>query len=127
MNFTLREFRVFRVVYELRSFSGASQTLHMTQSAVSKVCQEMESKVGQRLFERSTRKVVPTLLADQLYRHVCEVLGTMDAAERSMRSLLNHGSRRGERRRFSDALRGAAAQGGHRVPPRLSRHSHRPA
>lgn len=88
MNFTLREFRVFRVVYELRSFSGASQTLHMTQSAVSKVCQEMESKVGQRLFERSTRKVVPTLLADQLYRHVCEVLGTMDAAERSMRSLL---------------------------------------
>lgn len=89
MNFTLREFRVFRVVYELRSFSGASQAIHMTQSAVSKVCQEMESKVGQRLFERSTRKVVPTLLADRLYRHVCEVLGTMDAAERSMRSLLN--------------------------------------
>lgn len=89
MNFTLREFRVFRVVYELRSFSGASQAIHMTQSAVSKVCQEMESKVGQRLFERSTRKVIPTLLADQLYAHVCEVLGTMDAAERSMRSLLN--------------------------------------
>lgn len=89
MNFTLREFRVFRVVYELRSFSGASQAIHMTQSAVSKVCQEMESKVGQRLFERSTRKVIPTQLADQLYAHVCEVLGTMDAAERSVRSLLD--------------------------------------
>jgi DNA-binding transcriptional LysR family regulator len=89
MNLTLREFRVFRVVYELRSFSGASQAVHMTQSAVSKVCQEMEAKVGQRLFERSTRKVVPTQLADQLYGYVCEVLGTMDAAERSLRSLLN--------------------------------------
>ncbi|PLP99556.1 LysR family transcriptional regulator [Cupriavidus pauculus] len=89
MNFTLREFRVFRVVYELRSFSAASQAIHTTQSAVSKVCQEMESKVGQRLFERTTRKVIPTLLADQLYAHVCEVLGTMDAAERSLRSLLN--------------------------------------
>ena len=89
MNFTLREFRVFRVVYELRSFSGASQDIHMTQSAVSKVCQEMEAKVGQRLFERSTRKVTPTQLAHQLYGHVCEVLGTMDAAERSMQSLLN--------------------------------------
>ncbi|TDF64514.1 LysR family transcriptional regulator [Cupriavidus sp. L7L] len=89
MNLTLREFRVFRVVYELRSFSAASQAVHMTQSAVSKVCQEMEAKVGQRLFERSTRKVVPTQLADQLYGYVCEVLGTMDAAERSLRSLLN--------------------------------------
>ncbi len=89
MNFTLREFRVFRVVYELRSFSGASQAIHTTQSAVSKVCQEMEAKVGQRLFERSTRKVIPTQLAHQLYGHVCEVLGTMDAAERSVRSLLN--------------------------------------
>lgn len=89
MNLTLREFRVFRVVYELRSFSAASQTVHMTQSAVSKICQEMEAKVGQRLFERSTRKVVPTRLADQLYGYVCEVLGTMDAAERSLQSLLN--------------------------------------
>lgn len=89
MNLTLREFRVFRVVYELRSFSGASEAVHMTQSAVSKVCQEMEAKVGQRLFERSTRKVIPTQLAHQLYGYVCEVLGTMDAAERSLRSLLN--------------------------------------
>ncbi len=89
MNLTLREFRVFRVVYELRSFSAASLAVHMTQSAVSKVCQEMEAKVGQRLFERSTRKVVPTQLADQLYGYVCEVLGTMDAAQRSLQSLLN--------------------------------------
>ncbi len=89
MNLTLREFRVFRVVYELRSFSGASEAVHMTQSAVSKVCQEMEAKVGQRLFERSTRKVVPTQLAHQLYGYVCEVLGTMDAAERSLRGLLD--------------------------------------
>ncbi|TWG88620.1 DNA-binding transcriptional LysR family regulator [Cupriavidus gilardii J11] len=89
MNLTLREFRVFRVVYERRSFSGASEAVHMTQSAVSKVCQEMEAKVGQRLFERSTRKVIPTQLAHQLYGYVCEVLGTMDAAERSLRSLLD--------------------------------------
>lgn len=89
MNLTLREFRVFRVVYELRSFSAASQTVHMTQSAVSKICQEMEAKVGQRLFERTTRKVLPTQLADQLYVYVCEVLGTMDAAERSLQTLLD--------------------------------------
>ncbi|WP_059411528.1 LysR family transcriptional regulator [Cupriavidus basilensis] len=89
MNLTIREFRVFRVVYELRSFSAASEAVHMTQSAVSKLCQEMEAKVGHRLFERSTRKVEPTMLADHLYGYACEILGTMDAAERSLNGLLS--------------------------------------
>jgi len=89
MNLTLRELRVFRAVYELRSFSAASGAMHMTQSAVSKVCQEMETKVGGALFERSSRKMVPTFLADHLYGYACEILGTMDAAERSLKSLLD--------------------------------------
>ena len=87
MNLTIREFRVFRAVYELRSFSATAESMHMTQSAVSKLCQEMEAKVGHRLFERSTRKVEPTLWAEHLYGYACEILGTMDAAERTMRSL----------------------------------------
>lgn len=89
MNLTIREFRVFRAIYELRSFSVSADTMHMTQSAVSKLCQEMEFKVGQRLFERSTRKVEPTLWADHLYGYACEILGTMDSAERTLRSLSN--------------------------------------
>ena len=87
MNLTIREFRVFRAVYELRSFSAAAQTMHMTQSAVSKLCQEMEAKVGSRLFERSTRKVEPTLWGDHLYGYACEILGTMEVAERTLRGL----------------------------------------
>jgi DNA-binding transcriptional LysR family regulator len=87
MNLTIREFRVFRAVYELRSFSAAARGVHMTQSAVSKLCQEMEGKVGNRLFERSTRKVEPTSLADHLYGYACEILGTMDAAERTLGGL----------------------------------------
>ncbi len=89
MNLTIREFRVFQTVYALRSFSATAQAMHMTQSAVSKLCQEMEAKVGHRLFERSTRKVEPTLWADHLHGYACEILGTMDAAERTMRSLSN--------------------------------------
>lgn len=87
MNLTIRELRVLRVVYELRSFSATADAMHMSQSAVSKLCQEMEAKLGNRLFERSTRKVEPTLWADHLYGYACEILGTMDAAERTMRSL----------------------------------------
>lgn len=50
---------------------------------------QMEAKVGHRLFERSTRKVEPTLWAEHLHGYACEILGTMDAAERTMRSLAN--------------------------------------
>ena len=87
MNLTIREFRVFRAVYELRSFSAAAQAMHMTQSAVSKLCQEMETKVGSRLFERSTRRVEPTLWGHHLYGYACEILGTMEVAERTLRGL----------------------------------------
>lgn len=87
MNLTIREFRVFRAVYELRSFSAAAQAVHMTQSAVSKLCQEMEAKVGSRLFDRSTRRVEPTLWGHHLYGYACEILGTMEVAERTLRGL----------------------------------------
>jgi DNA-binding transcriptional LysR family regulator len=89
MNLTLRELRVFCAVYELRSFSTAAGAVHMTQSAVSKVCQETEAKLGGALFERSSRKMAPTFLADHLYGHACEILGTMDVAERSLKGLLD--------------------------------------
>jgi DNA-binding transcriptional LysR family regulator len=88
MNLTLRELRVFCSVYERRSFSSAATAVHMTQSAVSKVCQEMETKVGGVLFERSSRKMEPTCLAHHLHGHAREILGTMDAAERSLKGLL---------------------------------------
>ncbi|MDP9912268.1 DNA-binding transcriptional LysR family regulator [Variovorax boronicumulans] len=87
MNITIRELRGFRAVYELRNFSSAAKALHMSQSAVSKLCQEMEAKVGNPLFERSTRKVDPTIWADHLYGYACEILGIIDAAQRSLDGL----------------------------------------
>lgn len=87
MNITLRQLRVFSAVYELRSFTLAGETVHMTQSAVSKLCAELESEVGVALFERSTRRVVPLDAAAELYRHAQQVLGNMRQAERSMMGL----------------------------------------
>lgn len=87
MNLTFRQLKVFVKLYELRSFTATAQGLHMTQSAVSKQCSELEEEVGFPLFERSTRKVEPMDGAADLYLFAIELLGTLDAAARSLSDL----------------------------------------
>ncbi|NGM86461.1 LysR family transcriptional regulator [Parapusillimonas sp. SGNA-6] len=87
MNITLKQLRVFCALYELRSFTAAARATFVTQSAVSKLCAELEAEVGQPLFERSTRNVTPCDGAADFYAHAQEILGTVRAAERSMQGL----------------------------------------
>lgn len=87
MNITLKQLRVFCALYELRSFTAAARAAFVTQSAVSKLCAELEAEVGQPLFERSTRSVTPCDGAADFYAYAQEILGTVRAAERSMAGL----------------------------------------
>lgn len=87
MNITLKQLRVFCALYELRSFTAAARAAFVTQSAVSKLCAELEAELGQPLFERSTRNVEPCEGAAEFYAHAQEILGNVRAAERSMSSL----------------------------------------
>lgn len=87
MNITLKQLRVFCALYELRSFTAAARATFVTQSAVSKLCAELEAEVGQPLFERSTRSVTPCDGAADFYAYAQEILGTVRAAERSMHGL----------------------------------------
>lgn len=54
---TLRQVEVFAQVAELRSFSAAASRLGLTVQAVSQLVAELESTVGFRLLERTTRRV----------------------------------------------------------------------
>jgi DNA-binding transcriptional LysR family regulator len=87
MNVTLRQLRVFCAVYERRSFTAAAEEMHMTQSAASKLCAELESEIGLPLFERTTRRVVPRDGAAELYGYAQEVLNTMRLAGRRLTAL----------------------------------------
>ncbi|AWP73922.1 LysR family transcriptional regulator [Bordetella bronchiseptica] len=87
MNITLKQLRVFCALYELRSFTAAARAAFVTQSAVSKLCAELEAEVGQPLFERSTRSVTPCDGAADFYAYAQDILGTVRAAERSMAGL----------------------------------------
>lgn len=57
MNLTLKQLRAFVAVAETGNFTGAAQQLHVTASALSLTIKELESAVGTRLFERTTRHV----------------------------------------------------------------------
>lgn len=54
---TVRQLEALVTVAELQSFAAASQRLGLTSSAVSQLVAELESVLGFRVFDRSTRKV----------------------------------------------------------------------
>lgn len=94
MNITIKQLRVFVVVYDVRSFTLAGVALHMTQSAVSKICRELEEQVDCQLFDRTSRMLVPQEGAHVLYRSAQEILSSVNVAERRLESLksLDHGA-----------------------------------
>ncbi|WP_038196147.1 LysR family transcriptional regulator [Vibrio nigripulchritudo] len=57
---------VFRLVASQGSFQAAANALNIPRSSVSKKISQLESLVGQRLFQRTTRKLVITESGQQL-------------------------------------------------------------
>ncbi|WP_437881524.1 LysR family transcriptional regulator [Pseudomonas sp. LRF_L74] len=68
--FKLRHMETFRAVMLTGSVSAAAKMLYVSQPAVSKLLQYIESRLGYRLFERINNRLVPTTEAQTLYREV---------------------------------------------------------
>jgi DNA-binding transcriptional LysR family regulator len=63
-----RQLAAFVAVVERRSFSQAADQLGVTQPAVSLQIRSLEKRLGQRLLDRSGRRVAPTQAGQRLYR-----------------------------------------------------------
>src|SRR3712207_4358304 len=63
-----RQLAAFCTVVERRSFSEAAERLGVTQPAVSLQIRALEERLGQRLLDRSGRRVEPTEAGARLYR-----------------------------------------------------------
>jgi len=59
-DFTSRQLRAFLLVAQYRSFSRAAGTLFITPSGLSVLIRELETQLGVRLFDRTTRHVALT-------------------------------------------------------------------
>ena len=60
INLTSRQLRAFSLVAQHRNFSRAAEALFITPSGLSVLIRELESQLGFRLFDRTTRHVVLT-------------------------------------------------------------------
>ncbi|WP_432261175.1 LysR family transcriptional regulator [Cupriavidus sp. TMH.W2] len=69
----------FLELLEKRNFNAAAESLHLTQSGLSRKINAIEERVDQRLFERTTRLVRPTRAALTLARHWTEAIAHYQA------------------------------------------------
>ncbi|MEO6528178.1 MAG: LysR family transcriptional regulator, partial [Gemmatimonadaceae bacterium] len=66
IDFTSRQLRAFLLVAQHRSFARAAEALFITPSGLSLLIRELETHVGFRLFDRTTRHVALTIRGDEL-------------------------------------------------------------
>ena len=64
------ELKAFAAVVERSSFARAAEHLGLSPSALSQTIRQLESRLGARLLNRTTRSVAPTATGDQLYTRV---------------------------------------------------------
>src|SRR5437763_444396 len=74
-----RLLRAFVAVAEELSFTRAARRLHLAQQALSTQIQQLESRVGERLVDRTTRRVALTEGGERLLPHARAVLAALDA------------------------------------------------
>jgi DNA-binding transcriptional LysR family regulator len=78
------EMEVFVRAVELGGFSLAARALRMTPSAISKLVARLERRLGARLINRSTRKLLLTSEGQAFLERAHRVLADLDEAERAV-------------------------------------------
>lgn len=78
----LEWFRTFKAIYETGSLTGAAETLFISQPGVSLHLSSLESYVGYKLFDRTSRKMVSTERGKILYNYIQEAICKLEEAER---------------------------------------------
>ncbi len=77
-NFDLADLRAFVAVSELGRFGAAAQTLHISQPALSRRIEKLESALGVRLFDRTTRRVQLTAIGRSFARKATDLLDELE-------------------------------------------------
>lgn len=90
---TLRQIHGFLSAAEFLSFSRAAEAMHITQSAFSQMIRELESSLGVRLFDRTTRRVALTEAGSLLHRKLRRGVMEIDDACRDAQAIarVEHG------------------------------------
>lgn len=84
MNVTFRQLRVFVEVARLGSVQRTAEALHLTPPAISLQIKEIESQVGQQLFDRTGRRLSLSTAGEYFLVYARRLLSTLKEAEDAM-------------------------------------------
>nr|WP_246321652.1 LysR family transcriptional regulator [Nocardioides panzhihuensis] len=76
----MRHLRVVIAVADAGGYTPAARELHVAQSSLSRTVQEVEQRIGVPLFERTTRRVRPTLEGEAFLATARRLVAEFDAA-----------------------------------------------
>lgn len=81
----LLSIRIFQSIVETGSFTQASKRLALPRSTVSKAVVALESHLGTRLLQRTTRTVSLTVEGAEYYRRTVQITTQLDDADETLR------------------------------------------
>lgn len=80
----IHQLKVFASVFKNRSFSKASEELHLTQPTISNHIKSLEDEFNSKLFDRLGRTIMPTKEAEVLYNHSLEIIEKADTLKEAI-------------------------------------------
>lgn len=81
----LEWYRTFKAIYQHGNLTRAAEELLISQPNVSVQLAALESYVGQKLFERHSRKIVPTEMGKLLYTQIAGSIEVLERVETDFR------------------------------------------
>src|SRR5258707_14292438 len=87
MNITLRQLYGFKAVADVGPFTAAAQRLKVAQPALSLNIRDLESELGARLFDRTTRRVELTAAGREFLQSVDKLIIDLEHAVQNARDL----------------------------------------
>ncbi|TGG87069.1 MULTISPECIES: LysR family transcriptional regulator [Streptomyces] len=80
MNVELRHLRALAAIGDEGNLTRAAQVLHISQPALSRTLDQLETRLGTRLVERTTRRLALTQAGRRLWEHAHRMLRELDDA-----------------------------------------------